>query len=92
MFGVMSRGYICPIVPDVIVAVEPPAITDASAVAPEISGSAQEIGERPTLTGAAEQVPTIAGAASSPTTTTPDSPSLTGGNLLVPEIRKAEEE
>lgn len=87
----MSRGYLCPIVPTQLVG-EGPEITGAVILAPEISGSAQDIVPAPIIQGAAEVSPTVTTAVSDPAPPGAGTPSLTSGNELVPIISSAEED
>lgn len=86
----MSRGYICPIPGDILVG-EGPTIVGGTVLAPEITGSAQQIGETPSITAGNEQSPTIVGAQADPVGPAPDAPSIAGGEALIPIIRDAEE-
>lgn len=89
MLGIMSRGYICPIIP---IRLPGPAIIDQRELRPVIRGSAQEVLAAPSITSAQEQAPSIVGAKEDPTPPSPGAPSVTGGEELVPIIRRAEED
>ena len=91
MLGIMSRGYICPIVPANLIDVVP-VITGSEELIPSIDGAS--LGPQPSapnIQGASELVPEIQGAEADPTPTPADPPSITGGNLLVPVIQGGEE-
>lgn len=91
--GIMSRGYLCPVLPvQVVVLPGAPTIVATHEPIPDITGTAQEIVESPVIVDASAPVPGIQGAVKDPVATPPDSPSVSGGSLLVPVIRSAEEE
>jgi hypothetical protein len=92
MYGVMSRGYICPIVPAVVFD-EKPVITGVGELAPTIDDAS--LGPQPgapTIQGAQELSPEIQGAQGDPDPSPQDPPTITGGNLLAPIIQSGEED
>jgi hypothetical protein len=94
MYGIMSRGYICPIKPIEVVVIGPgPTIVDAAELKPEIDGAS--LGPQPdppSIQAAEELVPEIQGATAEPVAAPPDPPTITGGSLLVPTIQGGEED
>ena len=92
--GIMSRGYICPIVPPEIVQIGGgPTITGAVVLSPQIDGAS--LGPQvspPTIQGASELTPTVQGASADPAPVPTDPPTITSGSLLVPIIQSGEED
>lgn len=92
MLGLMSRGYICPIVPAVLVDVRP-VITDTRVLQPVVSGAS--LGPQPgapKIQSASQLTPEIKGAISPAVPAPSPSPSLTGGSLIAPIITSGEED
>lgn len=90
--GIMSRGYILPVVPETVLC-DRPTISGSSVLAPAISGASQGpvIGP-PTIRAADAPVPELRGAEADPPATPPDPPSITGGSLLAPVITSGKED
>lgn len=94
MIGLATRGYLRRLYPpDIILVGDPPSITNAVDLKPQIDDAATgpTVGA-PTISNAQLLVPEMRGATSSPIPPSPSAPSVVGGGTLVPIIRRAEEE
>jgi hypothetical protein len=89
MIGLATRGYLRRLAPTVFVGAGP-GISGVAELVPGISGASQDVVPAPVITEAEAQTPLVVGAVA-PEAPSPGAPSISGGSVLVPIIRKAEE-
>ena len=90
--SLLTRGYVCfreaTVIPPIGAG---PSVVSADDVVPSLTGAATELDDGPSIVGSAQQVPTISGATSDSGGQAPDSPTISGGGVLTPNIDGSEE-